>query len=469
MNKFLRYTLLSVVSMMAGIGSAQTVFNLDNDYATIFPTITGTSSTTSTAGDFTAPTTSIAKDGITLTVSTSTASTANRIWSSSPRLRLYGGTLTIAAENATITAIELVNGKWNTGNTTDTGTLTGATGTATWAGSADNVVLTIAGNTQFKSITVTAVPKGGTFVAAPTITGDSPFLGTTTVTLSGAEGTSLFYTTDGSQPTNASTPYSAPFDLTASATVKAVAYDGTTASSVATKTFTAAYNATDINDFTTQGNGTVQNLTLENAKVVYANATNSNVYVKDATGALCFYNAGLNLKTGDVLNGSVAGKLDIFNNLPEFVNNSLTNTDRLTVTPGTPVGPNTLTISEVKSTKYISDLVQISGVKLDSVSKRLYASQGTDSIQIYDTFKVFADSPVITPSANNTVTGILIIYNTTYEILPISVEGVQTTAIEDLKASAGNTDAPTYNLAGQRVDASYKGVVIRNGRKFVRR
>jgi len=67
------------------------------------------------------------------------------------------------------------------------------------------------------------------------------------------------------------------------------------------------------------------------------------------------------------------------------------------------------------------------------------------------------------------VTGILIIYNTTYEILPISVEGVQTTAIEDLKASAGNTDAPTYNLAGQRVDASYKGVVIRNGRKFVRR
>ncbi len=469
MNKILRFTLLSVVSMMVGIGSAQTVFNLDNDYATIFPTITGTSSTTSTAGDFTAPTTSIAKDGITLTVSTSTASTANRIWSSSPRLRLYGGTLTIAAENATITAIELVNGKWNTGNTTDTGTLTGATGTATWVGSADNVVLTIAGNTQFKSITVTAVPKGGTFVAAPTITGDSPFLGTTTVTLSGAEGTSLFYTTDGSQPTNASTPYSAPFDLTASATVKAVAYDGTTASSVATKTFTAAYNATDINDFTTQGNGTVQNLMLENAKVVYANATNSNVYVKDATGALCFYNAGLNLKTGDVLNGSVAGKLDIFNNLPEFVSNSLTNTDRLTVTPGTPVGPNTLTISEVKSTKYISDLVQISGVKLDSVSKRLYASQGTDSVQIYDTFKIFADAPVITPSENNTVTGILIIYNTTYESLPITVDGIVTTAITDLKADSAKAQAPVYNLAGQRVDAAYKGVVIQNGKKFIQR
>lgn len=27
--------------------------------------------------------------------------------------------------------------------------------------------------------------------------------------------------------------------------------------------------------------------------------------------------------------------------------------------------------------------------------------------------------------------------------------------------------AKTYNLAGQQVDASYKGVVIKNGKKFV--
>jgi len=26
-----------------------------------------------------------------------------------------------------------------------------------------------------------------------------------------------------------------------------------------------------------------------------------------------------------------------------------------------------------------------------------------------------------------------------------------------------------YNLAGQRVDKSYKGIVIQNGRKFIRR
>ncbi len=468
MNKILRLALLTFVALIARHASAQTVFDLDKDYATIFPTITGTSSTTSSDGDITATTTSIAKDGITLTVSASTSSTPNRIWSGSPRLRMYGGTLTIKAENATITGIDFVNGKWNTGNATDSGSLTG-TAPATWSGSADAVVLTVAGNTQFKSITVTTVPKGGSSVAVPTITGTSPFIGTTTVTLTGAEGTSLFYTTDGSQPTNASKPYSTPFTLTASATVKAIAYSGTTASAVATKEFTAAYNASDIDDFITQGNNTVQNLALTNAQVVYADASNRNVYVKDATGALCFYNAGLNLKTGDVINGTVAGTLSIYNQLPEFVSNSLTNTDKLTVTSGTPASPTTLSISEVKSTKYISDLVQISGVKLDSVSKKLYAYQGTDSVQIYDTFKVFAASPVITPSENNTVTGILVIYNTTYEIYPITVDGVLTTAIEGLKAEATNAQAPIYNLAGQRVDATYKGVVIQNGRKFIQR
>jgi hypothetical protein len=30
-------------------------------------------------------------------------------------------------------------------------------------------------------------------------------------------------------------------------------------------------------------------------------------------------------------------------------------------------------------------------------------------------------------------------------------------------------NSPTYNLAGQRVDRAYKGVVIRNGKKYIRR
>ncbi|MBM6991857.1 MAG: chitobiase/beta-hexosaminidase C-terminal domain-containing protein [Prevotella sp.] len=469
MNKILRMTLLSLVSMIAGMSYAQTTFDIDTDYATIFPTITGTSSSSTTDGDITTNTTSVAKDGITLTVSPSTGSTANRIWSGSPRLRMYGGTLTISADNATITNISFTYGKWNASNTTDSGTLTATASPATWTGSASSVVLTVAGNTQFKSITVTAVANGTTIVTAPTIEGTTPFVGSTTVTLSAETGAAIYYTTDGTDPTNTSTLYEAPFQLTNTATVKAVAYKDGAASTVASKVFTAAYQASDIADFKAQADKTDQLLTLTNAQVIYADASNTNVYVRDDTGAICFYKAGLDVATGDVLNGTVAGTLSVYNNLPEFVASSLTNADNITKTTGAAIDPVALTVTSAQNNQYLCNLVQISGVKLDSVGSKLFAYQNGDSIQVYDQIKTLTGQTVVTPSENNIITGILVIYKTTYEIYPISAEGVVTTSIADLKAEAANADAPTYNLAGQRVAAGYKGVVIRNGKKFIQR
>jgi hypothetical protein len=40
------------------------------------------------------------------------------------------------------------------------------------------------------------------------------------------------------------------------------------------------------------------------------------------------------------------------------------------------------------------------------------------------------------------------------------------TAIKTVKA-AQNSDAPIYNLAGQKVSKAYKGIAIQNGKKFV--
>ena len=75
-------------------------------------------------------------------------------------------------------------------------------------------------------------------VAAPTISGTSPFADTTQVTLTEPEGARAYYTTDGSTPTSASTLYTAPFTLSATTTVKAIAIKDGVSSSVASKTFT---------------------------------------------------------------------------------------------------------------------------------------------------------------------------------------------------------------------------------------
>ena len=41
------------------------------------------------------------------------------------------------------------------------------------------------------------------------------------------------------------------------------------------------------------------------------------------------------------------------------------------------------------------------------------------------------------------------------------------TGISNATVTPATQDAKIYNLAGQQVDASYKGVVIKNGKKYV--
>ena len=84
-------------------------------------------------------------------------------------------------------------------------------------------------------------------VAAPTISGVTPFEETTTVNMSGPDGAEIHYTTDGSTPSAESTLYSEAFTLSDSATVKAIAIKNGESSSVSTKVFTKGTDSGDDN------------------------------------------------------------------------------------------------------------------------------------------------------------------------------------------------------------------------------
>ena len=76
-------------------------------------------------------------------------------------------------------------------------------------------------------------------VAAPVISGTTPFAESTSATISCATaGASIYYTIDGSTPTSASTAYSEALTITDTTTVKAVAVKDGVSSSVTTKVFT---------------------------------------------------------------------------------------------------------------------------------------------------------------------------------------------------------------------------------------
>ncbi len=75
-------------------------------------------------------------------------------------------------------------------------------------------------------------------VSAPTISGETPFEESTSVTMSGPADATIHYTLDGSTPTSASTAYTEALTLTDTTTVKAIAVKDNVSSSVASRTFT---------------------------------------------------------------------------------------------------------------------------------------------------------------------------------------------------------------------------------------
>lgn len=59
--------------------------------------------------------------------------------------------------------------------------------------------------------------------------------------------------------------------------------------------------------------------------------------------------------------------------------------------------------------------------------------------------------------------------NNTNAKIHVAVMAASTTGISNISAEEASKQAEVYNLSGQSVDASYKGIVVRNGRKYLRK
>lgn len=173
------------------------------------------------------------QNGVSLTAKY--GSTPTRVWlaaSGKMDLRHYkGGVLTFAAPAGKVITQVVFDGADLTGLTTLVD--------KSWTGTATVVEIPAATKTiKINTITLSLADAAADFVATPAIAGETDFMDKTTVTITAEDGLKVYYTLDGTEPTNASTEYTAPFELTATTTVKAVAYDGDNASAVVEKTFT---------------------------------------------------------------------------------------------------------------------------------------------------------------------------------------------------------------------------------------
>ena len=408
MNKLLRYSLTLVFALVASVGFAQTTFDFDNDYKTLFPSLPGVSSMESNEGDFNEATTCTV-DGIAVTVSAKEEGNpnANRIWTSSARLRMYSGTLTIQApEGKQISKIEIAQKKWNANNKVDNGTIDSK---GNWNGSANKVVYSIGGNTQIKSLTVTLG------------SGETP------------------------QPP--------------------VVVTYTDVASV--KDLLANYTEDTKN----------LNLTLTNAKVTFVNEYKGtiNTYVREGDAAIELRTLGFNMPVNSILTGKVKVDLKFNYGVPYLAANTGTDDESITVTESTEAAqPIEATVADILANKYLNDLVTIKNFTFSKEEYQegkfnYYANDGEQKIMIYDKFNKVGGVAELTEGEKYTVTGLYgAIFKGTPEILPTQAVVPTSTGISNITVTTAD-NAPAYNLAGQKVNAAYKGIVIKNGKKMIKK
>lgn len=237
--------------------------------------------------------------------------------------------------------------------------------------------------------------------------------------------------------------------------------------------------AENIAAFKALTSGTTATLTLKNAQVVYKNvyttksgATNTEYYVRDASGAIQFFNTDLELNVNQIINGTVEVKYTLYNEMTEATKTANTSAEKLTITDGEAAVPTKVTVADLTTNKYLCDLVTVENANIISETSGTHTNQyltnGTDKVMIYDKFKTKTN---ITDGEGFDVTGILVTAklsgNIIKEFAPISAP--VPTGINNITTEAADANAPAYNLAGQKVGKEYKGVVIKAGKKFIQK
>lgn len=490
MNKILRYSFVALLAMF-GLSSANATsivfadLNLENgvQYSDPFD-----------AGDFTVTFAGGQNDG--------------KYYNTGTGIRVYGnGTMTIAAKSGSLTQIVVTydgTNKPTDGDVVNVGTYNAETGT--WTGSAESVVFTRpSGSGHWRIQKVEATVTGGTpsTKTATTISfsdgyetratcgkDESVSLPTATVKAGEAavEGATVTWESSNIEiATVNGNKLNIANGTQGEVTIKA-SYAGNDTYEASTKSYkltvykgamllsSMVEDVTNSNEKWDNGGELVSywfvDKNLQSVTNTVTFAKGQNIYLTDGTNNLLFYGTNsLNLKQGDVISGdlgdgkmgAVWGKLYRYNKLPEFSfteMNVKVQSEGATVTPKTitpdKMGENINAYVEIKDAEYVSKDNQNLTFKVgetEFIVRQNWTDVAIDGLEA---------------NAKYTILGMGAVYKTTNQLYLISYEKTgDATGINTVKAAQQN--GAIYNVAGQMVTPSYKGLVIKNGKKMIQK
>ena len=197
---------------------------------------------------------------------------------------------------------------------------------------------------------------------------DGDFVSSKTVTITSSAGSTIYYTTNGVTPTTGSTEYTAPFSISATTTIKAIAVkDRWTDSEVGTEAFTKETVLTDIAELasvTINSTPVTNYVNLTNAQVTYVNGTTA--YIEDASNG--FYVNGPTLTLNNVYNGIFLITSNKSYNNPQIT--AITAIEG-NITDGSAKAPTDITLSSLEENfnANLGRQLKISGVKISTGTK----------------------------------------------------------------------------------------------------
>lgn len=199
---------------------------------------------------------------------------------------------------------------------------------------------------------------------APTISGETSFEETTTVTIASDESVAaIYYTTNGDEPTTSSTSYTGPFTLTETTTVKAIAAYKTVVSPVATCVFEkidANVTKTIAELAATQNNYPMVKVSFNNAQVVYADG--KNFILREDGKALDVMNSSLNLQQGAYYQGTVRLKVTCENGILKASDvEGKTDATDITLVSQPTTKPNPIVCTVAEAAQHPGDLIKLEG------------------------------------------------------------------------------------------------------------